>query len=229
MCELLTGDSKKSYTFLTAAQREQLSLISGKDRDGKALLGHHHAYFLVWPDQNGYPIRLVVWRREVPFSEAEISGMLSASEGPISWGDEQPLYLVPLPLEMPLPPGLAVSARVWQSVTPFVPPAERHRFRAQGRLRPGETPECVAKKLLLDAGIPAPANIGLETDQDKVWTQLHETRQRRLLRERTGSSFVRPGFRLRLEFDAPVQGPIIMGDSCHFGLGLFRGMEETGP
>jgi CRISPR-associated protein Csb2 len=214
---------------LTAAQREEVSFISGKDGEGKALLGHHHAYFLVWPDENGYPTRLVVWRREAPFTGAEMDAMLSASEGPISWGDEQPLYVVPLPFEMPLPPGFAVSARVWRSVTPFVPPAERHRFRAQGRPRPGETPERVAKKLLLDAGIPPPANIALETDQEKVWAQLHETRQRRLVREKTRSSFVRPGFRIRLEFDAPVQGPIIIGDSCHFGLGLFRGVEETGP
>jgi CRISPR-associated protein Csb2 len=214
---------------LTPAEREQLSLISGKDADGNALRGHHHAYFLIWPDENGYPTRLIVWRREVAFTEAEIGAMLSASEGPVSWGDEQPVFLVPLPPEMPLPPGFGASARVWRSVTPFVPPAQRHCFRAQGRPRPGETPERLAKKLLLNAGIPAPANIAVEAHCEKQWMQLHETRERRFLSGKTRNSLVRPGFRMRLEFDTAVEGPIVIGDSCHFGLGLFQGVEGSRP
>ncbi|MGH9396298.1 MAG: type I-G CRISPR-associated protein Csb2 [Terriglobia bacterium] len=210
---------------MTPAQCEQLSLISGKDGEGKALVGHHHAYFFVWPDEHGYPLRVVLWRREAPFTWMEIDAVLAASEGPISWGNEQLLYIVPLPFEMPLPPGFGVCARVWRSVTPFVPPAERHRFRANCRLRPGETPEGVARRLLLAAGMP-PVSIAIEADEH-TRMQLHETRRRRLAKEKARTSFVRPGFRLRLEFDTPVQGPLAIGDSCHFGLGLFRGVEET--
>ena len=227
MCELLTGDPQKSYASLTPEERDELRLISGKDRAGKALVGHHHAYFLVWPDERGYPTRLIVWRQEAPFTQTEVRAMLSASQNPISWGNEERLYAVPLPLEMPLPPGFAVGARVWQSVTPFVPPTSRHRFRANGRLRPGEVPQRVATKLLVEAGMPPPTKMAFQAGQEKVWTQLHETRQRRLLKGRARGSFVRAGFHLRLEFDAPVQGPIIIGDSCHFGLGLFRGVEES--
>ena len=227
MCELLTSDSEKTFASLTLDERDALRLISGKDRAGRALVGHHHSYFLVWPDEHGYPTRLVVWRRVAPFARMEVEAILFASGGPISWGNQDQLYLVPLPLEMPPPLGFAVTARVWRSVTPFVPPAVRHRFRANGRPRPGETAERLARNLLVEGGVLPPARITRDAGREQVWMRLHETRQRRLLKGKARSSFVRPGFYLRLEFDAPVQGPIIIGDSCHYGLGLFRGLEDS--
>jgi CRISPR-associated protein Csb2 len=57
-----------------------------------------------------------------------------------------------------------------------------------------------------------------------VWVRLHETRERRFERDQTRTPLVRPGFHLLIEFDAPVTGPIIVGDSSHFGLGQFRSL-----
>jgi len=57
-----------------------------------------------------------------------------------------------------------------------------------------------------------------------VWVSLHETRERRFAREQTRTPLVRPGFHLLIEFDAPVMGPIVIGDSSHFGLGQFRSL-----
>jgi CRISPR-associated protein Csb2 len=58
------------------------------------------------------------------------------------------------------------------------------------------------------------------------WLHLHETREFRRRKRELRAPLVRPGFSIRLEFDGPVRGPIILGDSCHFGLGLFRGVPE---
>ncbi len=228
LCELVAGDPTTSYSALSDAQRDQISLFSGKDAAGKPLSGHRHPYFLIWPDAHGHPSRFIVWRREAPFTEHEVEALLRASKLPISW---QPrgswaVRLVPLPFETPLPVGFANPAQVWETATSFVPPAQRHRFRGNGRLRPGETPEHTTVRLLAAAGLPKPIALTLQKVDGTTWVRLHESRSRRVLPRASRTPFVRPGFRMRLEFDRAVTGPIMIGDSCHFGLGLFRAVSE---
>lgn len=220
----LTGNPWSHYGLLTPEQRDELALISGKDGEGHPLRGHQHAFFILWPDSNGVPTRLVVWRRQ-PFSSQEVQALLAASERPISWGNGAPEWavrLVPLPFEMSPPSSLLSEARVWQSATPFVPPAGRHRFRENGRLRPGESTERVLVKLLQSEKKPVPNKVTIFEDQEGTsWVNLHETRQRRQHRMENRTSWVRPGYWLRIEFEESVRGPLMLGDSCHFGLGLF--------
>jgi CRISPR-associated protein Csb2 len=224
LSEQFTGSPRSHYSLLTPEQRNELALISGKDGEGNPLQGHQHAFFLLWPNDNGIPLQLVVWRQQ-PFTRQETQALLAASEHPISWASgvsDWSVRLVPLPFETPLPRGLLSESRVWQSATPFVPPPGRHRFRENGRERPGESPEHILIKLLQTRGKPLPEKITVFEDQEETsWVNLHETRQRRLLRTETRTPWVRPGYWLRLQFKEPVRGPLILGDSCHFGLGLF--------
>jgi CRISPR-associated protein Csb2 len=222
LCQILTGGSIASYSGLAEEQRGRLSLISGKDGGGKPLAGHAHAYFLVWPDENQYPTRLIVWCRTA-LGKEEIEALGGAAERPISGGgkDRWTIHLVPLPLEMPLPRSFCSESRVWDSVTQFVPPAVRHRFRPGGRLRRGETTEETARRLVLAAGMPAPASVDVRPEQSGTWARLHRTRSTQLRNPKARTPLLSPGFRLRLEFERPVAGPIMIGDSCHFGLGLF--------
>jgi CRISPR-associated protein Csb2 len=223
----LSGDPHAHYGSLSGAQKSELVLLTGKDGTGAAVKGHPHAYFLVGPDGEGNPTRLIVWRWGEPFTPAEIDAMLEASEAPVTWESGAPnwkLRLVPLPDRTPLPSGFGGPSRVWSSITPFVPPAGRRRFRENGRLRKGESVERVAAKLLEAGGWPTPARIVVDPDK-AVWVRLHETRERRFEREQNRTPLVRPGFHLLIEFDAPVTGPIIIGDSAHFGLGQFRAVE----
>jgi CRISPR-associated protein Csb2 len=153
--------------------------------------------------------------------------MLEASEVRIAWDSGAPdwmLRLVPLPDRTPLPSGFGGPSRVWSSITPFVPPAGRRRFRENGRLRPGESVDRIAAKLLESGGWPTPARV-IEAPDKTVWVRLHETRERRFEREQTRTPLVRPGFQLRIEFDEPVPGPIAIGDSSHFGLGQFQALQ----
>jgi hypothetical protein len=61
---------------------------------------------------------------------------------------------------------------------------------------------------------------------DGPWVKLHETaamrRDRRLGENRTPN--VGPGYHLRVTFEDEFTGPLILGDSAHFGLGVFRGI-----
>jgi CRISPR-associated protein Csb2 len=220
----IAPEAQGRYDRLTAEQREQLALMVGKDAQGKPLQGHRHTFFLLWPDENGMPTRLIAWRSD-PFTKQEEEAMYAASERLLFWEDGLPEWsvrLVPLPPETPVPNGLFGTAHVWESATPFVPPAQRHRFRRNGRERAGESVERLLHKMLQDEGKPLPDNITiLNGYEDAEWVTLHQTRDRRMLKAESRTPWVRPGFRARIEFSQPIPAPLIVGDSCHFGLGLF--------
>ncbi len=224
LAEIIAPKSRGHYDLLTPEQKDSLALICGKDGQGQPLRGHRHAFFILLPDKNGLPTRLVVWRSS-PFTGDEVKALLAASEFPIAWDNGVPEWkvrLVPLSYEMPAPRGFLGESRLWESVTPFVPPSERHRFRKNGRARPNESVERLLTKLLLDENKPAPESVTVVEDIESAeWINLHETRNRRILKSDSRTPWVRPGFRVRIEFSSPVAGPIILGDSCHFGLGLF--------
>jgi len=220
----ITGHHRTHYNVLTSEQKEELALLAGKDAQGHPIQGHQHAFFALWPSDTGIPDRLVVWRRQ-PFTSQEIQALLAASEHPISWANGAPdwsVRLVPLPFETSLPRGLTSEARIWQSAVPFVPPSGRHRFRKNGRPRPGETPAQLLGRLLQADGKPLPSKVMVFDNQEGVaWVSLHETREQRRQRAELRTPRVRPGYWLQIEFKEPISGPLILGDSCHFGLGLF--------
>lgn len=223
-CRRVTGAADATYEGLTVHQKNALALMSGKDANGRALPGHRHAYYLVWPDELGLPTRLMVWRPDAPFTVDEIEAMLTAATSPISWQSGAPdwsVRVVALPSATPPPLGFAESARIWRSATPFVPPSGRHHFRKGGRLRLAESADRSLRRLLESAGYPSPARISIEPSKP-LWLRLHETREQRRVRKESRTPLVRPGYRMRIEFAEPVSGPLVVGDSAHFGLGLFR-------
>lgn len=228
LIKLIAPEAQGRYDRLTAKQREQVAMMSGKDAEGRPLQGHRHAFFLLWPDENGMPTRLIAWRSS-PFTDKETDALYAASERLLSWDDGLPEWqvrLVPLPTETPVPCGLLGTARVWESATPFVPPAQRHRFRKNGRERANESVERLLHKMLEDEGRPLPDKVAiLNGYEDAEWITLHQTRDRRMLKAESRTPWVRPGFRARLEFPQPISAPLILGDSCHFGLGLFLPVE----
>lgn len=202
----------------------RLALFAGKDQNGVPLTRHEHPYFVLWPDEDGLPTRLIVWRRPEPFEEPEIRSLWETARRSFGWGVEGwSAQIMPLPAETPVPAALGFdrAAAVWESVTPFVSPAQRRRFRKNGKSRTGETPERILRKLLAASGMPLP-EVELISGREPVWVLLHQTRERRLLFEQTRTPLVRPGYYVRIRFPEPVRGPITAGDSCHFGLGLFR-------
>jgi CRISPR-associated protein Csb2 len=221
----LTEREEATYKILTHSQREEVSLITGKDADGNPLQGHKHAYFFLYPNKQGFPTRLIAWRKE-PFKENEIEAMLVAAKKPIHWGynlEDWSVKLVPLPFKSKIPDGLLTKAQTWISATPFVPPTQRHRFRKNGRERPIRTPEEELIKLFQKAekSVPEVEMINKES----TWVKLHETKERRLFRQKFHTSWVRPGCWLRLKFSEPISGPLLFGDSSHYGLGLFLAEE----
>jgi CRISPR-associated protein Csb2 len=97
---------------------------------------------------------------------------------------------------------------VWQSLTPVILP--RH-LKKSGR----NTIEGQITEELTNRGFPIPESIEIQRNQTIDFRHFVRTR-------RDGT---RPpvdfGYAVRMSFSTPVQGPISIGHSSHFGLGLF--------
>jgi len=201
-----------------------LSLFTGKNVDGSVLTGHSHAAFFLVPDSQGNPSRLICWRKE-PFSDEEQTALLDAAESPFSWdfkNDDWKLRLVPLPIETPFTKSQDIfgDSLIWESLTPFVPPL--HFIDRRGKPKKGYEIETQIKNMLIERGIPAP--IAIDDLSDGVaWVKVHRPR-----RSRDGqTNDDKRAFRIRLTFAEPVSGPLFIGHSCHFGLGLFAAVPEV--
>lgn len=203
---------------------EQRALLAGKDADGRPLAEHQHAYFLVWPDDAGQPSRLIVWRKDLPFSDSELSAMMQAAQKPIFWSHNKGrrVQLVPMPLNSALPSSFNRRSTIWETVTRFVQPPGRHKLRKNGKVRVDETVEGFCQRLLPKVwGIEAYSVERIDTEP--LWIKLHESKEARARRRGSGNRTARvgPGCRLRIQFAEPFTGPLMLGDSSHFGVGLF--------
>ena len=216
--QMISGPRAR-FRDLSPAEQSEFELMTGKSADGKPLVGHRHAFFLLLPDNASHPTRLVCFRRE-PFSSLEQDALLAASELPLSWnygsGDWQ-LRAVPLPMETALPRNILGPAALWKTATPYVP--SRHVFARNGKPKPGMG---VCEQLtsdLANAGFRG-ARVMLAEDNPQnegAWIKVHCPR-----RNREGqTNDMKRGYSLRIVFPEAVSGPIALGHSAHFGLGLF--------
>lgn len=202
-----------------------VSLLSGKDADGKAIRGHRHAYYSIWFDpKTQRPARLLVWRRKIPFDEREQKALLAAAETPVGIifkksdkRDPWRIHLVPLDSAVPPPPGFDFkkSSRFWKSAIPipYVPPP-RHVFNRRGEVKPGESvPEQIDRELDR-LGLPKRR---IDFVGKGRWVKVHQPSAER----GDATNVAKRGFDVKLTFESPATGPIALGHSCHFGLGLF--------
>lgn len=221
-----TGERGTRWRQAPREVRKQAVFLSGLDPEQGKLRNHEHVWFLVWSEA-GVPARLLVWRAGTPFTSEENVAMMSAAEREISWGTvpvcgEWTLRLLPLDTAVPPPPGFdGQSYALWESVTPYVPP--RHRFR-RGKPREGE--EIISQiRRELDARGWAAARAEIEVVGDPQWTAVHLPPSQKRFRPFIGD---RSGFAVRIRFDEPAAGPIMLGHSAHFGLGLFAPRQSRG-
>ncbi|MCC6342068.1 MAG: type I-U CRISPR-associated protein Cas5/Cas6 [Bryobacterales bacterium] len=222
MLVILTGDPQIRWSNAAVPVREAVAEMAGKDADGKPLNGHRHTEYLIW-FEDGEPVRFVAYRNGRAFDENEQAALLMAAGRQFSWvssGDRTDVWkvrLVPLDRAVPCPPGFdGDTSAAWESVTPYVPP--RHYLRG-GKPRLGESIQDQITRELSLRGFGEAAQVSVEELGNPEWVAVHLPR-----RERDKTAFIgdRLGHRLRLRFPTPVGGPIRLGHSSSFGLGLFR-------
>jgi CRISPR-associated protein Csb2 len=217
-----------TWSAASAKLRNEIAEMIGKDAQGRPLQGlRRHAEFFAWGEGSA-PTRLLVWRQIRPFDEQEQSAILEAAMREISWAaaghdvDAWKLGLVPLDAAVPPPPGFdGEPCRTWISLTPYVPP--RHHLRG-GKVREPETIENQVRRELGLREVPGAQNVEIERVRPPEWVAVHVPR-----REAAERTFIghRRGYWLRLYFPEPVSGPIRVGHSSSFGLGLFVPQRST--
>ena len=241
-CGLAKGD----WRVADHLQKESVSALSGKGSDGTKLLGHEHAYFGLFLDaETKKPTRLLAWKKS-PFTPAEEDAIRHAAAVPFSLGHRENLdngqkaikrdpwkvHCVPLDSAVPVPCGFdpEQTFTVWESLSPYVPP--RHAFDRRGKAKLGETPREQLERDLKQWDLH-PSSIRyldrknaptLDSDPEGEWVKVHIPK--RSASGRTNNS--KRGFRFRLTFPTPVSGPIALGHSSHFGLGLFVPVDVEG-
>lgn len=221
LLRLKTGDASATWTRIDRLVRESIADMVGKNADNEPLKGHHHTEFLAWCEE-GKPTRLVVWRGSRAFDEQEQEAILLAAAHDVSWvagpeADEWKVRLIPLDRDVPAPPGFdGQGARCWESVTPYVP--SRHHLRG-GKEREGESLAAQVRRELHTRGFADAERVEVETVGMPTWVAIHLPR-----RESGKRAFIgdRRGQAVRLSFPSVVVGPIRLGHSSSFGLGLFR-------
>ena len=225
--EFLAG----SWRQADAARRAAARFLTGKEADGSPLRDHRHphARFGIFFDhETGKAARLLVWRDQ-PFSDDEQRAILKAAEQELQFSfgragarDPWTVRLVPLDSQVPPPAGFGDRAySCWKTATPYVPP--RHVYDRKDRLKAGESPE---EQLQAELGRQGYDTAGLMIRVDDLgpeWTRVHAPRRNR----DDPTNTERRGYHVWLAFDAPVRGPIALGHSSHFGIGLFIGVDDA--
>jgi len=221
LLRLKTGDASATWTRVGREVRGALADMAGKDADSEPLRGpRRHTEFFTWCE-NGQPTRLLAWRGPRAFDAEEQEAILLAASRDVSWAapgndtDEWKVRLIPLDRDVLAPPGFdGQAASVWESLTPYVLP--RHHLRG-GKERAGESTTEQIRRELQQRGFPKDAEVNILGPP--TWVSVHLPRGKANKRAFIGN---RPGQMIRVRFVVPVTGPIRLGHSSSFGLGLFR-------
>ena len=184
-------------------------VFSGKDRRGKPLTGHRHAFFLPM-DTNGDG-RLDTLR--IQAKEAFSSDELEALDRLTRVWQSGRLQDVRLVLTSTERGSDGPGCRQFVSATPFV--TARHYRKGRG-----DYPAWLSAEVERECGfhgLPAPLQVEWI---DGTLDGAHKTRWWQFVRNRKGGQPL-AGHGCILTFDESVPGPFALGSGCHFGLGLF--------
>jgi CRISPR-associated protein Csb2 len=202
-------------------------VLSGKDADGQCLRQHRHACYVPTAEGDD-PRRLThltvaaadgLGREEV----AALNALRTLR--PDDASPELRLQLVGLGDRADFRAPLLGEATVWVSATPFVVTRYPKR-RGAKRDRPEDyaTPAAFVRHVLhqeLQRRPDLPPVVSIEEEATIGPQQLRPIQFRRSRMKSGDDGVRRPSGGFRLTFSAPVRGPLCLGHSCHFGLGLF--------
>lgn len=184
-------------------------LLSGHHADGRPDSDHRHAYYLPKPDQNGRIRELLIVSPRDRFSEAELTALKSVKV--LRWNG--PSARTDLELLDSDDHGELKLASRWVSLTPFVPLRRFWGTAGKHHLTPDKQ---IAAEI---------AAAGYESTIEEIKLDQWGTARVRLApaskTKLPDASVCRTAYRVEFRTRHPACGPIALGHSCHFGLGLF--------
>ena len=235
-------------------EKGKSAIFSGKDAEGNPIKGHKHAYYLPTnenPASRGRLDHLTIYTAE-GFGKDELRALdkLSRIQRRDRHDSGHPLDAVLLGLGSSADylPGPLAKAKTWISATPFLSP--RHP-KTRGRNK--ESDEHLANPaLFLEAQLRREILRWLElteqsvnaeniqvgalvdesgtfraSDREQKPTGPRPIQFRRFRKKRGDDGGRRFAGFFKIEFPEPIPGPLALGHSCHFGLGLFVPLFEA--
>jgi CRISPR-associated protein Csb2 len=217
------------------APKPRSEVFSGKDAQGEPLHGHGHAHYLPTDEDGDGRLDHLTIYAPMGFGRAEVRALDSMRMLKREEGD--PLRLVLLALgqqEAVAAHTVFGPSQVWVSATPFL--ATRH---AKSRGRKKDPPNLLgpdnqrefARQVLMEeiarlreVRPDIPELISVEALNEEHRCGAHRLRPiqfKRFRRKRGDDGGRRSAGAFRITFPHPVLGPICLGHSSHFGLGLF--------
>jgi CRISPR-associated protein Csb2 len=203
--------------------------LAGKNDAREPLRNHEHAFYLPADEDGDGRIDHVTVFAERGFGAEEVRALDRLRQLRFGEGDPLRLMLVGLGSRADFRSPLFAPARTWVSATPFL--ASRYpKLRGTKRDRPEDhvTPQIFAMHVLRqeldrlrERRGDLPAAVGIDPLNVLGRRNLRCIQFRRFRKKQGDDGGRRPSGAFRITFAAPVQGPLCLGHSCHFGLGLF--------
>jgi CRISPR-associated protein Csb2 len=208
---------------------EHCPAITGKTPDGLPLVGHRHAFYLPTDEDDDGHLDHITVLAEQGFTGEEVRALDRLHDMRLGEGEPLGLLLVGLGRADNLRAPVFASSKTWVSATPFV--VTRYpKLRGQKRDRPEDlaTPQAFVRRVLhqeldrlRERRPDLPAVVDIVPLDGISRRRLQPIQFQRFRRKRDDDGGRRPSGVFRIIFAEPVQGPICLGHSCHFGLGLF--------
>ncbi len=126
---------------------------------------------------------------------------------------------------------LLETSKRWISRTPFVPTRHAKRYK-DGRPKCDATglqidgPEYQLRDLLKKAGLPEPIRVTMVDSTNLSGREVRWIEFNILRKDGGGRRSSNRGYGFEIEFEEPIEGPIILGYGAHFGLGSFEFIPE---
>jgi CRISPR-associated protein Csb2 len=197
----------------------------GKDEQAQPRTGHQHAFFLPADEDNDGRLDHLTVFAPMGFNSLERQAIDRLRHLRFGQGEPLQLLLIGVGNASDFRAPLLEQSSIWISATPFV--VTRYpKLRGTKRDRPEDyaSPRAFARHVLrqeIDRRPNLPEVISIE-DEDLVGAhRLRPIQFKRFRRKSSDDGGRRPAGGFRITFAAPVSGPLCLGHSCHFGLGLF--------
>lgn len=222
------ADDHPSRNPADGLHRDAPALL-GKDERAEPLTGHRHAFFLATDEDHDGRLDHLTVHAPMGLQDLERRALNQLRRLVLRGDEEIHLLMIGCGEVSDFRAPLLEQARVWTSATPFV--VTRH-LKARGRKRDPqaffESPDGRAqfvKQVLVEElqrrGLFQEGTV-IETLGQVGFHHFHRALQFRVARRKPGDDAeTRPRGLFQITFPRPVAGPIALGHSCHFGLGLF--------
>jgi len=218
-------------------------VFSGKNAESVPLEGHRHAYYIPTDEDGDGRIDHLTVVAAMGFGPAEVKALDAMRRLPRE--NAEPLNLVLLALGQSKEihaPRLMGPSRFWISATPFIAtrfPKARGQRKDPPEILGPDNQRAFARQVLLEEiarlrelnpDMPEPITVEYLNEEHRMGAhRLRPIQFKRFRQKRSDDGGRRPAGAFRIVFTEPMTGPICLGHSSHFGLGLFVPEEDTHP